>query len=91
MILDTVDKKKKDEDLKYEIEQIKKLRNKDIAEIKLLKVELIKLQTFTKKYNDGGAAKYNAKFMNEIEMPDRFVRFIGNRRRAMEMDEDQGN
>ena len=67
------------------------MRNKDISEIKLLKVELFKLQNITKKYNDGGAAKYNAKYMNEIEMPERFVRFIGNRRRAMEMDEDQGN
>ena len=90
MILDKVDKKKKDEDLKYEIEQIKKLRNKDIAEIKLLKVELFKLQTIYKKYQDGGAAKYNAKYMNEIELPERFVKFIQNKKRAMEMDEDQG-
>ena len=43
MILDKTDRKKKDEDLKYEIEELKRMRNKDMAEIKLLKVELSKL------------------------------------------------
>lgn len=44
MILDKVDRRKKEIDLKYEIEELKKLRNKDINDIKILKVELLKLQ-----------------------------------------------
>lgn len=64
MLLDKGDRKKSEEDLKYEIEEVKKMRNKDIAEIKLLKVELSKLQTAYKKYQDTGAMRHNAKNMH---------------------------
>jgi hypothetical protein len=40
MILDKSDRKKSDIELKMEIEELKKMRNKDEGEIKILKVEL---------------------------------------------------
>ena len=43
MILDKADRKKTDKDLKIEIEELKKMRNKDVADIKMLKVELNKI------------------------------------------------
>tara|TARA_B110000285_G_scaffold153430_1_gene171271 strand:+ start:568 stop:702 length:135 start_codon:yes stop_codon:yes gene_type:complete len=43
MILDKSDRKKSDIELKMEIEELKKMRNKDEGEIKILKVELQKL------------------------------------------------
>jgi len=44
MILDKADRKKSESDLKLEIEELKKMRNKDIGDIKMLKVELNKLE-----------------------------------------------
>jgi hypothetical protein len=44
MILDKTDRKKTDLELKMEIDELKKMRNKDEGEIKILKVELLKLQ-----------------------------------------------
>lgn len=44
MILDKADRKKTEIDLKLEVEELKKMRNKDIADIKMLKVELNKLE-----------------------------------------------
>lgn len=43
MILDKTDRKKTDLELKMEIDELKKMRNKDEGEIKILKVELLKL------------------------------------------------
>ena len=43
MILDKNDRYKRAEDLKFEIEELKKMRNRDMAEISHLKVELSKL------------------------------------------------
>ena len=43
MILDKSDRKKSDIEIKMEIEELKKMRNKDEGEIKILKVELQKL------------------------------------------------
>lgn len=54
MILDKADRKKTEEDLKMEIEELKKMRNKDIADIRMLKVELNKLEMIYKKYRDAG-------------------------------------
>lgn len=57
MVLDKGDRKKRDDELKDEIDELKKMRNKDMAEIKLLKVELSKLQSLSKKYQDSGAMR----------------------------------
>ena len=43
MILDKADRKKTDGELKLEIEELKKMRNKDQNDIRLLKVELGKM------------------------------------------------
>lgn len=43
MILDKSDRRKTDVELKIEIDELKKMRNKDEGEIKILKVELQKL------------------------------------------------
>lgn len=43
MILDKADRKKTDAELKIEIEELKKMRNKDQNDIRLLKVELGKM------------------------------------------------
>lgn len=43
MILDKADRKKTDAELKLEIEELKKMRNKDQNDIRLLKVELGKM------------------------------------------------
>ena len=40
MILDKADRKKSNIELQLEIEELKKMRNKDESDIKLLKVEL---------------------------------------------------
>jgi urease gamma subunit len=44
MILDKSDRRKSDIELKIEIDELKRMRNKDETEIKLLKVEMMKLQ-----------------------------------------------
>ena len=44
-----------------EIEELKKMRNRDMTEISHLKVELSKLQTVLKRYQDSGAMIQNAK------------------------------
>lgn len=54
MILDKADRKKTDKDLKIEIEELKKMRNKDVADIKMLKVELNKMEIMYKKYREAG-------------------------------------
>ena len=45
MILDKSDRKKSDIELKIEIDELKRMKNKDETEIKLLKVEMMKLKT----------------------------------------------
>ena len=57
MILDKTDRKKTDLELKMEIDELKKMRNKDEGEIKILKVELLKLQQVFKKYKEIGGFK----------------------------------
>ena len=54
MILDRADRKKSEQDLKLEIEELKKMRNKDIGDIRMLKVELNKLEQIYKKYKEAG-------------------------------------
>ena len=54
MILDKNDKKKTNLELQLEIEELKKMRNRDDDDIKLLKVELQKLEIVFKKYKDVG-------------------------------------
>jgi hypothetical protein len=54
MTLDKADKKKSEAELQAEIEQLKLIRNRDQADIKLLKVELNKLEITFKKYKDTG-------------------------------------
>ena len=44
MVLDKTDRRKTDMELKIEIDELKRMRNKDESEIKLLKVEMMKLQ-----------------------------------------------
>lgn len=43
MILDKADRKKTDAELKNEIDELKRMRNKDQNDIRLLKVELGKM------------------------------------------------
>jgi len=52
MILDKNDRRKTEPELKVEIDQLKKLRNKDENDIKLMKVELNKLTHLYKKYKE---------------------------------------
>ena len=54
MILDKADRKKTDAELKIEIEELKKMRNKDQNDIRLLKVELGKMTGQFKKFKDSG-------------------------------------
>lgn len=54
MILDKADRRKTENDLKMEIEELKKMRNKDVADIKMLKVELNKMEILYKKYKESG-------------------------------------
>ena len=54
MILDKADRKKSEQELKSEVEELKKMRNKDEEEIKLLKVEMNKLEMTFKKFRDIG-------------------------------------
>ena len=54
MILERHDFKKKPDGLEQEILELKHMRNKDMADIKLLKVELAKVQQLFRKYVAGG-------------------------------------
>lgn len=54
MILDKADRKKTEVELKAEVDELKKMRNKDEEEIKLLKVEMNKLEMTFKKFKDLG-------------------------------------
>ena len=82
MVLDKADRRKKDDELKDEIDELKKMRNNDQAEIKLLKVELLKMQGISKKYQDSGAMKQSAEDANLVGLPDRYVRYVQNKKRA---------
>lgn len=57
MVLDKADRRKTNAELQHEIEELKKLKNKDEGDIKLMKVELTKLESLFKKYKDVGALK----------------------------------
>lgn len=82
MILDKVDKKKTEADLQAEIEQLKLIRNKDQEDIKLLKVELSKLEIIYKKYKElGGLKQINPN--NLIQLPERYLT------RAIEVQDEQ--
>ena len=54
MTLDKVDRKKTDQELQTEIEQLKLMRNRDDEDVKMLKVELHKLDILFKKHKDTG-------------------------------------
>ena len=54
MTLDKADRKKTDQELQTEIEQLKLMRNRDDEDVKMLKVELHKLDILFKKYKDTG-------------------------------------
>ena len=71
MVLDRADKKKTNGELQEEIEELKKLRNKDEADIKLLKVEVSKLEQLFKKYKDIGGFSNPAN--QGIQLPQRFI------------------
>ena len=84
MILDKSDRRKSDIELKIEIDELKRMRNKDETEIKLLKVEQMKLQQAFKKFKEMGGFK-NAN-TNIISLPDRYINSI-QRKRGMTVDD----
>ena len=69
MILDKADRRKNEMELKSEIDELKKMRNRDEEEIKLLKVELSKLEMCFKKFKELGGFSASC----GIKMPDRFI------------------
>lgn len=69
MILDKADRKKTEAELKLEVEELKKMRNKDVLDIRMLKVELNKLETMYKKYKEAGGFQNH----NIIQLPDAYV------------------
>ena len=74
MILDKSDRRKSDVELKIEIDELKRMRNKDETELKLLKVEMMKLQQAFKKFKEmGGFKNPNT---NIISLPDRYINSI---------------
>ena len=62
------DRKKTEWDLNLEVEELKKQRNKDVNDIKLLKVELGKLDLLFKKYKE--LAPMSGAERTPIEVPD---------------------
>jgi len=60
MTLDKADKKKSEAELQKEVEELKLMRNRDEADIKMLKVELNKLDIVFKKYKDMGGLALSA-------------------------------
>lgn len=72
MTLDKADKRKTEVELKAEIEQLKLIRNKDQADIKMLKVELNKLDMIYKKYKELGGLS-NITQNNLVQLPERFL------------------
>ena len=52
--LDAKDKHKTEVELQYEIEELKKKKNKDLEDIKQLKVEYVKLESLFKKFKEVG-------------------------------------
>ena len=59
MTLDKADRKKSEAELQREVEELKLMRNRDEADIKLLKVELNKLDIVFKKFKDIGGLSAN--------------------------------
>ena len=57
MILERHDLKKKPDNLEQEILDLKHMRNKDVADIKMLKVELAKVQQLFRKYVAAGGLR----------------------------------
>ena len=74
MILDKTDRKKSDVELKMEIEELKKMRNKDESEIKILKVELQKLHQVFKKYKEAGGFKNPNSTI--ITLPEKYIKAL---------------
>jgi hypothetical protein len=58
--LDTRDKKKSEWELANDIEELKKRKNKDVEDIKILKVELNKLESLYKKFKENYSVNTNA-------------------------------
>ena len=52
MTLDRQDRKKTEQQLKLEVDELKKMKNTDEADIKMLKVELNKLEMVYKKFKE---------------------------------------
>lgn len=50
--IDKNDKKKSDWEIEQEIEELKKKKNKDVESIKILKIEVGKLEGLYKKYKE---------------------------------------
>ena len=74
------DRKKTEWDLNMEVEELKKQRNKDVNDIKLLKVELNKLDQLFKKYKE--LAPISGAERQPIQVPD-FQQIIANKLMAM--------
>ena len=53
--MESRDKKKAQWELQIEIEELKKRKNKDLEDIKLLKVELTKLESLYKRFKEAVA------------------------------------
>jgi hypothetical protein len=70
MVLDRSDKRKSEEELQKEIEELKLMKNRDENDIKMLKVELNKLSILYKKYKEIGGVSATG---NLIQMPERFI------------------
>ena len=88
MILDKADRRKTDTELQSEIEQLKIMRNKDETDIKLLKVELQKVDISFKKYKDiGGLQNINPN--NMIQLPERFLNRLNKNAPNTDLNNDQ--
>ena len=89
MILDKTDRRKSEFELKIEIDELKRMRNKDETEIKLLKVEMMKLQQSYKKFKELGGFKNNKS--NIISLPDRYINSVQRKRGYHVSEDDEQN
>lgn len=77
MILEKHDFRKKPDNLEQEILELKRMRNKDVADIKILNVELNKVQQLFRKYVAlGGLRMQEQMQLAPLPLPERFLTYL---------------
>lgn len=85
MMLEKHDRRKRDFNLDQEINELKLQRNRDAEDIRLLRVEMQKIQQLFRKYvRLGGLDFLQQRLVPPLLMPERFLNYLEQKRTAMQ-------